>query len=476
MLRALGIVGLALAGFGTSPAQDLTVRIKVSPSADLPRAQITGGYRAGSKRWAFPNTLGSLLGLGLRIKDLKLKDANDQYLIVRTLGPGEFSTENKATEFSYEVDLKPPAKPADAAHVSWLNTQHGYLMLADLVPELGSVPMCVELELPQNWVTSSSVSNATGKCYEVTDKAGAVFFVGNDLKQKTKRTGSSETSFVSAGEWPFSRDAALERAARIIKEYTAQTGFQLARSTTIMLAEFPGASTSQGWSAETRGQNLILLAGRNPRKPFSLGQLSVALCHELFHRWVPNSLRLTGDYDWFFEGFTLYQALCTAVKLKVVDFEEYLETLGRVYASYLAAEHGKLSLIEASQRRWTSGSTLVYDQGMLVAFLFDLKLRKSSHNQLNLDTVYQQLFREFGSGAPPIDGNEALIALLVRIGGDAQFVKSYIQSPEVINLNQALSPYSMVAVDLGKRWGLGVVGPLKGEQYELLKELGYRKR
>ena len=48
---------------------------------------------------------------------------------------------------------------------------------------------------------------------------------------------------------------------------------------------------------------------------------------------MPNSLKLEGDYDWFFEGFTLYTALRTALELAVIDFKEMLNTLGRVYDS-----------------------------------------------------------------------------------------------------------------------------------------------
>ena len=42
---------------------------------------------------------------------------------------------------------------------------------------------------------------------------------------------------------------------------------------------------------------------------------------------MPNSLKLEGDYDWFFEGFTLYMALRTALELKVIDFKGFLKTL-----------------------------------------------------------------------------------------------------------------------------------------------------
>ena len=66
---------------------------------------------------------------------------------------------------------------------------------------------------------------------------------------------------------------------------------------------------------------------------------------------------LQGDYDWFFEGFTSYLALQTALKLKLIGFQEYLNTLERVYNSYLSYADGQ-TLIEASERRWTSSTLL----------------------------------------------------------------------------------------------------------------------
>ena len=80
------------------------------------------------------------------------------------------------------------------------------------------------------------------------------------------------------------------------------------------------------------------------------GQLEVIFSHEVLHLWVPNALQLRGDYDWFFEGFTLYTALLTALDLKAIDFREYLDTLARVYDSYISYPN-VLSLIEAHHSR-----------------------------------------------------------------------------------------------------------------------------
>jgi predicted metalloprotease with PDZ domain len=97
----------------------------------------------------------------------------------------------------------------------------------------------------------------------------------------------------------------------------------------------------------------------------ALAQISTPLTHELFHLWVPNALTLEGDYDWFYEGFTVYQAARTAVRLDLLTFPEFLNAIGRAYDA-ANAQTNSISLIEASSRRWTTGQSAVYSKSMVV--------------------------------------------------------------------------------------------------------------
>lgn len=457
-------------------AQTLTVRISVVSLADPATVKVEGGYPQGSSVWSFRNAYGRVTGLGDRIHSLALADQNGAKVAVRTVGPGEFKADHSATQFTYEVSLSHPSNPADAAHISGLNDQYGYLMPADLLPILPTSSLRLEFQLPTTWrLVSSPVANPLGG-YDLPDASNAVFFLGRDLREKRKRVGATEFVFVTAGEWPFAGDAVTEIAARIIKDHRKQTGFAPDGRIFLMLAPFPGTFGSERWSAETRGSNVVLLLGRNSRPKPLLGQISVVLCHELFHVWVPNALSLKGDYDWFFEGFTLYQALRCAVRLGFIDFQEYLDTLGRVYDSYLAmGERDSLSLVEASRRRWTSGSSLVYDKGMLAAFLYDLKLREASKNRRSLDVVYQELFRRFVPGTRRVDGNELLISLLIEQDGDDQFTRRYIEIPSSIDLEAALPSYGIQVRDSGHLKRLLVSETLNARQRTLLDSLGFRK-
>jgi hypothetical protein len=476
-LHFIALVCLLFLSCQSGHSQTLTARISVASLGEPARLRIQGSFVPGSAAWSFRNSYGRVTGLGDRIENLSLADTDGTTIAARRVAPGEFKAERQATRFTYEVVLAQPANPADAAHVSGLNDQFGYLMLGDLLPLLPSGKVRVTIQLPPAWsVASTSVPSPDGS-YDLPESANGMFFLARDLKEKHKKVGATEFVFVTAGEWPFTSDAITKIAARIIADHGSHAGFEPRGRVMLMLAPFPGSFGSERWSAETRGSNLVLLIGRNSRAKTLLGQLSVVLSHELFHVWVPNGLSLDGDYDWFFEGFTLYQALRCAVRLGFIDFQEYLDTLGRVYDSYLASgERETLSLVEASRRRWTSGSSLVYDKGMLVAFLYDLKARNNSGNRVSLDAVYQELFRRFTAGAQRVDGNESIISVLMHHNSDEHFIKSCIQERGVIDLETSLPAYGIRLASSGRQRHLLITETLTNGQRSLLESLGYRKR
>src|SRR6185295_10995066 len=123
------------------------------------------------------------------------------------------------------------------------------------------------------------------------------------------RLASTDVAVITAGEWPFSDGDALQIAERIMEEHSRVTGFQLRSNAVLMLIPYPGEAGPERWSAETRGNDVVLVLGKQASRRKVLARLGIVLSHELFHLWVPNSLKLKGDYDWFFEGFTLYHAL-----------------------------------------------------------------------------------------------------------------------------------------------------------------------
>jgi predicted metalloprotease with PDZ domain len=471
---------LFILGFLVFPAsndicgQTPTVRIVVS-SAPPARAMVEA-QGPETDTWSFRNIYAGIGNLGARVENFKVH-AEGQSVTVRNLAPGEFRSSKEVSSFSYEIVLEERSRAAELSHVSWINRERGFLMLADLLPRFGRETLTpsklsLNLQLPAGWSVASAHLPDSNRQYSVTDIDNAVFYIGRELRETAKRIDSMELGLVTSGDWPFSDDDALKIAARIVKEHSKLTQYRLKRRAVIFLAPLSGPEVSERWTAETRGASVVLLMGRNAGQKALLRRLGVVLAHELFHLWVPNALALKGEYDWFFEGFTLYQALLTSVRLNLIKFDDYLDTMARVYDSYRSLpDHDKLSLIEASERRWTAAPSFVYDKGMLVAFIHDLKLRQSSRNETSAD-IYPELFRT--AVTPSRDANEVIMSVLNRPPGMSQFFEDYVQNGGDIQLDAILAQYGLQVETKDFRSRIVIKTDLSAEQRLLLRSIGYR--
>ena len=432
------------------------------------------------RSWSFRNAYASALGMAERIKDFRAIGSDGKDAQTKKSAAGEFRSELDATKITYAVDLS-VASAADVPHISWLNAGGGFLMFADLIPrDIDS--LSAEFKLPFGSTLESALSPDKDGRYEVPQPEDAVFLVGNtrvnslqnplgnSLHKKSDTVDGMAVDLVVTGTWPFKDDKAFEAATQIMKQYLALTRYRLPHKSAIMIAPFQ-LSANTTWKAETRGSTLVLLIDPDAHFDTWLGQLRVIFSHELLHLWVPNSLKLEGDYDWFFEGFTLYMALRTALELRIVRFDGFLGTLAGVYDSYLSLPDD-VSLIEASERRWTNPLSNVYVKGMLVAFLFDLKIRKESGGSATLAQRYRELFD--GRVAANANANEAIIALLDAAPVMNGFAKTYVAGSTRIELEKLLPAYGLTLDSSARKSQLRVSPDLTEEQKQFLRSFGFR--
>jgi hypothetical protein len=422
-----------------------------------------------TNRLSFRNSYAGVVGLGERIRQFQAIGSG-QTVSVRTFASGEFRSASPVNRVSYFVKITPGA-PADMPHISWFGSDVGMLMLADLLPDMPEINrgVAVEFELPANWRVYSSIS-PVGRGFVVNEPDKAVFMIGRELRLASKTQNGIELKLVTPGDWKFSDRDVLGDGLKVLRDFQELTGFKLPFTPTILIAEFPLGQSY--WKAETRGSNSILLLNEQASWKNWRAQLAIIFTHELFHLWVPNSLKLNGDYDWFFEGFTSYIALQEALKLKLIRFQEYLNTLGRVYDSYLLLSDDK-SLLEASERRWTSSSSAVYDKSMLVAFIYDLLLRHESGGVSSLADRYRGLFARFAD--EPADANEVIIQTLTSSPATSEFLKSYIESRNRVELEKVLPPFGIEVNKVSSQAELRISNELRDDQKKLLRSLGYRK-
>lgn len=468
-LRFCIFAGVILLCFATGEAHGNTPsRIKVS-IPELGQIKIEAELSSPTRSWSFRNAYAGSLGLAERVEEFQAFGNSGQDARVKKNATGEFRSDLDATKITYTVRLSNP-RGSDLPHVSWLAEDRGVLMFADLAP-IDIASLSAEFVLPTGWTVESSIAPDGNGRYEVSVPEKSVFFLGRLLRKASKTVNGMTLETVVNGTWSFKDEDALKSATAVMEKYFALTGFRLPGKSVIMIVASPVSLGSSIWKAETRGSSVVVLMDPAARSKNSIGQVRVIFTHEMLHLWVPNSLKLDGDYDWFFEGFTLYMALRTALEMKVIDFKGFLTTLAGVYDTY-SSHPDQFSLLEESERRWTGSNTQVYVKGMLVAFLYDLLVRKEAGSKRTLADLYRELFN--GGVAANTSGNEAIISLLGSSPASKDLVKSYVESSGAIKLEQLLPTYGLQVDSSGKPTQLRVSRELNEDQKQVLRSLGYR--
>jgi predicted metalloprotease with PDZ domain len=227
------------------------------------------------------------------------------------------------------------------------------------------------------------------------------------------------------------------------------------------------------WEADTRGSYITILTSDTTFKSQSLQQLHEQLRHEMFHLWIPNGVNLSGNYDWFYEGFALYQSLKTGVALNRIRFDDYLDTLSRAYEVDKRLEQ-KLSLIELSKNRWAGdNNTRIYARGMLVAFLCDLALLEKSKGKRSVTDLLRKLYEDHRPPASEVDGNAVVLELLRSHAELKRIIDRNITGSESIDWNNLIADAGLQAETVSQTTQLKVMAKPSGRQKDLLDRLGY---
>lgn len=455
--------------------QRTTVRISVRPEFGHALIEVTCPPRS---QWSFVDRYASVLGLGSRIEKFAVFDEAGREVPTQKLAPGQFESTQSAPRVRYEINLSPPVFPSDSAFVSWLTKDRGLLMMSDLLPLLSQhdedLKASVRVEVPAGYTVYADRSGATKEEFEIDDVARYVVAVGRQSRLMHMKESDLEFDLLADGEWAFTDNEVIDLIHKILRADRQVFGGMPARNARLILFPFPQNANASQWTAQTRGTTVTLLLGKLPSKVGALAQISTPLTHEFFHLWVPNGLALEENYDWFYEGFTVYQASRTAVDLGLLTFPEFLNSIARAYDASMQAS--ALSLIDASRNRFTSGSSSVYARGQVVAFIYDLRLRSASRGKRSLSDVYRRLFQTHSadrSAGKRSDGNEAVTSALSEELGSQNFVGKYVSNPVSIDLATELGLFGLRVEKIGLRTYVSVSDKPSKQQRDLLRDLGY---
>jgi hypothetical protein len=413
--------------------------------------------------------------LAEKASDISLVDSTGDRVAFKKFQPGEYEAERDFASFEYTAALDPHKSAASAGHISWLNGNGGILFLHDLMPQmparLGSVAARIRFELPPGWKAVGGREVGPGEL-EFPHVENGVVFVGPDIRIKQATVGGIKLMTAVTGNWNFADDE-LERIEQEVFEANRKLfGGTPANEALLILSKFPKSVPPGNWEGDTRGSTVTIVSSDMPFKTQSIQRLHEQLRHEIFHLWIPNGVNLTSSYDWFYEGFALYESLRTAVALNRIRFDDLLDTLARAH-SIDTLQSQRPSLIEASKSRWDGTNTQVYARGMLVAFLCDLAIMQRGKGWTSVDDLVRSVYQTYHNAPEPRDGTDAVLSIMRSRPELSAIVDRYIRGKETINWENELRLAGIESTSANFNTTLKVVAKPSGRQKALLDKLGY---
>lgn len=474
---SLGFVALLLLSCGVS-AQDFEAKIKVFPGSS--KIEITGKLLSQNsskfvKNWAFKKFTGGAEDYVERISELNLTNENGAQISYKKLIENEYLADGEAANFSYRVELKAAEYLSSKAHFSWLEDEQGSLMLDDLLPQLfheNNQPFFAKVyfELPEDWKIIGTVKKSDDKSFLIENFENAVFAVGKNWREREIKLDNFQVKIALFGKWQFSDEQSILMSKEILENYERVFGGFPKNETQIFLV--PVKNKFGRWEAETRGSNLTIVSGDMPFETQSLQRLHEQLRHELFHLWIPNDLALTGNYAWFYEGFTVYQSLKTAIAANRIRFEDFLDTIEQAFNQASFSDE-QLSLIELSKNQLNSSNPQIYSRGMLVAFLCDIAILRESRGKSSIAEIFREIYQKHRIPNKVKDGNEAITDVLKSRKELRPIFEKYIKGAEKFDWQTDLESIGIEAKTENSFARLRVKTKLSGRQKDLLNELGY---
>ena len=468
-LRVLSAFICSLLWVNCAYAQSLVASVEIVPGSPY-TAIIQGRFPSASnqRELRFLTTYGQISDLDQRISEIELRDGDGRKIASHKISAGRFIAESDFLAWSYRVDVSAPKEAFASAHLSWANNEGSLIAPRDLLPQgLGAVRITVKA--PEGWEVHSNYRSSSKDVFDFADPDTAVIHAGPKFREQTIKSSGTDIDILIAGNWLFADDEAVKMAESILASYTELFGRVPSDRIQIAIRPFPTRLAVGNWEAGSRGSSITIMSSDMPFKNQSLQRLHEQLRHEIFHLWVPNALSLTGNYDWFYEGFALYQSLKTGVGVNRLRFDDFLDTLARAY-DIEASRNTRVSLVSESQGSLNRSE--IYSRGMLTAFAADLAILRASNGSRSISQLLKRVF-ESHHGTAAVNGNQAVLQKMREYKELRPIVEQNIVGTTPVEWPELLKVAGLEIQDQGGASRIKVTGKLTGRQKEVLDRLGY---
>lgn len=197
------------------------------------------------------------------------------------------------------------------------------------------------------------------------------------------------------GTWPI-EDAAWRTAiARIGADQRAYWG-AAAEPYLVTIVPLGGAPGAVSVGGTGRGDGFAFFATQSAPLPM----ISRLLSHEMMHTWIPSRIGGLPETDeaghyWLSEGFTDWAAWRVNVRGGLWSAEEFASAFNAALEAYDTSPARTASNARILQDFWSDAAVqkLPYQRGMLIASLWDYRVRKASGGARDLDDVLMRMQR-----------------------------------------------------------------------------------
>jgi predicted metalloprotease with PDZ domain len=248
------------------------------------------------------------------------------------------------------------------------------------------------------------------------------------------------------GKWPFSDQAFIDRLKPIVASHRkfwgdAEEPFLV---TVLPLASKPGSMSLGGTGL---GDAFAFFGSTNAES----GEITRTLAHEHLHTWIPHRVGTMPQQDdaadyWLSEGFTDFYTNRLLLRDGAWTLEDAASAYDDVMWAYAFSPARNVSNGEIVKHFWSDPhvNKLPYQRGMLLAALWDHRVRQASKGAKDLDDVVRGMKEDAaaaGANDLPPPARELFIANMQRLGVDVTAdIARFVEKGETIVLPGDLWP------------------------------------
>ena len=241
--------------------------------------------------------------------------------------------------------------------------------------------------LPMGWTAASDLEHGgIGRAMTVHDIGESALLGGADVALYRRSIPGGELRIAVRGTWSFSPTHLADILSRTVAAQRAFWGGDVKGPYLVTLFPLTGAGSSGGTG---RSYGFALYGTPDTSEAI----FSRTMAHEHMHSWIPSRVGTLSDGQgepadyWFSEGFTEFYTERTLLRSGIWPLEEFVGDLNDRLLAYDISPVRNAPNARIVKDFWTDEnvSQLPYQRGLLLAYLWDRRLRDAGKG--NLDSV-----------------------------------------------------------------------------------------